>query len=160
MTGPQTLKAIVKGEQPRDMSPAEQLQALKGQIDGMQGELQRVLGPRVSAAANESSWSLPATFSQFSVEKRKRQESKPRVITIFFPSAFAKDFGSETRFLSSSVCSYSPMSIVMKSSRYQECEGSVRIERSARRTRKTMRAVRDVYGERRIPKCNEAMCRL
>ena len=31
MTGPQTLKAIVKGEQPRDMSPAEQLQALKGQ---------------------------------------------------------------------------------------------------------------------------------
>ena len=51
MTGPQTLKAIVKGEQPRDMSPAEQLQALKGQIDGMQGELQRVLGPRVSAAA-------------------------------------------------------------------------------------------------------------
>lgn len=51
MTGPQTLKAIVKGEQPRDMSPAEQLQALKGQIDGMQGELQRVLGPRVQAAA-------------------------------------------------------------------------------------------------------------
>lgn len=51
MTGPQTLKAIVKGEQPRDMSPSEQLQALKSQIDGMQTELQRVLGPRVSAAA-------------------------------------------------------------------------------------------------------------
>lgn len=51
MTGTQTLKAIVKGEQPRDLSPAQQLQALKSQIDGMQGELQRVLGPRVSAAA-------------------------------------------------------------------------------------------------------------
>src|SRR3989338_2743127 len=74
-------------------------------------ESRKRLNPRVSAWAKESDWSFSATFFHASSEKRKRHVSRPRVITIFLPSALANDFGKVTRFFSSNVCSYSPINI-------------------------------------------------
>src|SRR3989338_2988177 len=68
------------------------------------------LNPRVSGLTSESDWSFFATTSHASLEYAKRQWSRPRVITIFLPIAALKTFGSETRFFSSNVCSYSPIS--------------------------------------------------
>src|SRR3989344_6145073 len=48
----------------------------------------------------------------------KRQLSKPRVMTIFFPRAPRNCLGKLTRFFSSSVCSYSPINIVVAFSHF------------------------------------------
>src|SRR3989338_2334495 len=69
-----------------------------------------LLNPRVSGFTIESDCSFLATTSHASREYAKRQLSKPRVMTIFLPIAARKTFGSETRFFSSNVCSYSPIS--------------------------------------------------
>src|SRR3989338_5557652 len=74
-------------------------------------ESRKRLNPRVSACAKESACNFSATFFHASSAKRKRHVSRPRVITIFLPNAFAKGFGNVTRFFSSRVCSYSPINI-------------------------------------------------
>src|SRR3989344_1072666 len=72
-------------------------------------ESMNLLKPRVSALTNESDCNFSAIFPQESRENTKRQLSRPRVTTNFFPSAARKFLGSEMRFFSSSVCSYSPI---------------------------------------------------
>src|SRR3989344_6790292 len=72
-------------------------------------ESMNLLKPRVSALTNESDCNFSAIFPQESREYTKRQLSSPLVTTTFLPSAPRKLFGSEMRFLSSSVCSYSPI---------------------------------------------------
>src|SRR3989344_3378748 len=117
-------------------------------------ESRKRLKPRVSACANESACNFSATFFHASSAKRKRHASNPRVITIFLPSAFAKALGNVTRFFSSRVCSYSPMSIkncasgaCEKFQHWMQCEAHEK--NSASRTM--------LYGERYFLKCNEAM---
>src|SRR3989344_7925375 len=68
------------------------------------------LNPRVSGLTIDNDCNFFATTSQASREYAYRQWSSPRVTTIFFPIAARKTFGSETRFFSSNVCSYSPIS--------------------------------------------------
>src|SRR3989344_647744 len=77
-------------------------------------ERMKRLKPRVSACAKLSSVNFAATFFQLSVEYMKRQLSRPRVITTFFPKSLRKALGRETRFFSSRLWLYSPMNIRIK----------------------------------------------
>jgi len=74
-------------------------------------ERKKRLIPRVSAPPIGSFCNLLAISFHAESGYINRHESRPRVITTFFPTSLRNFAGSERRFLESSVCRYSPISI-------------------------------------------------